>query len=248
MAVLFLSGGVTPPRAVESRLRVALKIAPSNGFFGHDHFAKNAPLGRFLFANIGSGSARACAKRNPVRIPAAAVGELAHQGQGAGYCRLRQIPGTPSAGVFLRWRRRPTCRRRIPFACRSPAHSFKRVLWATPLHKNAPPGRFCSLTSDRAPPALCAERNPVRIRRRSRRGACSPGARRGILPLAANSGSVVTKRNHGNPRNTSSVAPRQLTLSPSNPVCASLAGSLLQTGSLGDTAFPKLSTGEFWGR
>ena len=36
--------------------------------------------------------------------------------------------------------------------------------------------------------------------------------------------------------------------SPSNPVCVSLAGSLLQTGSLGDTAFPKLSTGEFGGR
>ena len=47
---------------------------------------------------------------------------------------------------------------------------------------------------------------------------------------------------------TSSVAPRHLIQSPSNPVCVSLAGSLLQTGSWGDTASPKLSTGEFWCR
>ena len=93
------------PRAVESRLRVARRLVPSNGFFGHDHFAKNAPPGRFLFANIGPGSARACAERNPVRIRRPKIGKLACQAKGVrifaqrAKFRFLSVTSSPSANT-----------------------------------------------------------------------------------------------------------------------------------------------------
>ena len=67
------------------------------------------------------------------------------------------------------------------------------------------------------------------------------GRRRSICPVRP-FGYFYTRRTFS-AKNTSSVASRHLIQSPSNPVCVSLAGSLLQTGSLGDTASPKLSAG-----
>ena len=59
---------------------------------------------------------------------------------------LRLKTSRGAAGGFLRFYsnsfsspRSRSRRRRIPFACRSPARFFKRVLWATPLSPNYPP-------------------------------------------------------------------------------------------------------------
>ena len=105
------------------------------------------------------------AERNPVRIPAAAVGELAHQGQGAGYCRLRQIPF--SRGLFFPIQKHHSHRVPSNPVCASLLKSLLQTgsLGTTISQKTPHRGVFCSLTSDPAPPALCAERNPVRIRR-----------------------------------------------------------------------------------
>ena len=60
--------------------------------------------------------------------------------------KLRLKTSRDSAGGFLRFYsnsfsspRSRSRRRRIPFACRSQARFFKRVLWATPLSPNYPP-------------------------------------------------------------------------------------------------------------
>ena len=154
--------------------------------------------------------------------------------------RRRRNSGSPQSGVLSFWIHHPTCRRRIPFACRSPAHSFKRVLWATPLHKNAPPGRFCSLTSDRVRSA-------------------SPPQPSGSLLTSGKARDIRRRRNSGTQNATDGTPHQSLRDSfPSEGKPKSSTFSTLPSAfpscpvavesRLGDTAFPKLSAVEFWGR